>query len=344
MDQTLLIIPLSVLATALPTAAYVGIVWWLDRYEKEPAWLLAAAFLWGAVPAVVASLIAELIAGVPSGLLGGSLASVIDTSLSAPIIEEVAKGFALLLLFILFRREFDGVLDGIVYGAMVGFGFAMTENVLYFLGAYSTGGLADWGVVVFLRSVVFGLNHALFTAITGAGLGLARYYASTAKRIIVPVAALLLSISFHGIHNLFAQLNDVVCGAVLVSVVTDWSGILVMLLVAVAALRKEKACIATELAEEVRYGTLTPAEYQTAQSTWLRTSARWAAFNTNGIGAYRRVGQAYQLLTELAFKKRQARLMGDESGNLAEVRRLRHQLAQLRLWTVSTRPPATGRE
>jgi RsiW-degrading membrane proteinase PrsW (M82 family) len=174
MGQALLIILLSVLATALPTAVYLGVVWWLDRYEKEPLWLLAGAFAWGAVPAVVASLIAELIAGVPSGLLAGSFASTIDSSLSAPIIEELVKGLAVLLIFLAFRAEFDDVLDGIVYGAMVGFGFAMTENVLYFLSAYSTGGLADWGAVVFLRSVVFGLNHALYTSIAGAGLGLAR--------------------------------------------------------------------------------------------------------------------------------------------------------------------------
>jgi protease PrsW len=330
MDQALLIIPLSILATALPTAVYVYVVWWLDRYEKEPVLLLGGAFLWGAAPAVVASLIAELIAGVPSGLLGGSLASTIDSSLSAPIIEETAKGVAVLLLFLAFHREFDDVMDGIVYGAMVGFGFAMTENVLYFLSAFATGGLADWGSVVFLRSVIFGLNHALYSSIVGAGFGLARYYRSTAKRIAVPLVALFLAISLHGIHNLFAQLNDAVCGAVLVSVVSDWSGVLVMLLVAAATWRKEKSWIVVELADELRMGTLTPAEYLTAQSPWRRTRARWDALHTNGIGAYRRVGLAFQLLTELAFKKRQARLMGDESGNFDEMQRLRQQIAQVR--------------
>jgi protease PrsW len=343
MDQALLIIPLSVLATALPTAAYVSVVWWLDRYEKEPIWLMAGAFLWGAVPAVVASLVAELIAGVPSGLLGGSLASTIDSSLSAPIIEEVAKGLAVLLLFLAFHGEFDDVMDGIVYGAMVGFGFAMTENVLYFLSAYSTGGLANWESVVFLRSVVFGLNHALYTSIAGAGLGLARFYRSSAKRVAVPLLALFLAVSLHSIHNLFAQLNDVVCGAVLVSVVSDWSGVLVMLFVAAATWRKEKSWITVELADEVRMGTLTPAEYVTAQSTWQRTRARWDALNTNGIGGYRRVGLAYQLLTDLAFKKRQARLMGDETGNFAEMQRLRQQIAQIR-YDAGQMAPAARQE
>ncbi len=330
MDQALLIIPLSILASALPTTVYVYVVWWLDRYEKEPIWLLTAAFLWGAVPAVIVSLIGEIIAGLPTGLLAGSLASTIDSSLSAPVIEETAKGLAVLLLFFAFHHEFDGVLDGIVYGAMVGFGFAMAENVLYFLSAYSTDGLSGWGVVVFLRSIVFGLNHALYTSITGVGIGLARYSRSGASRIAGPLLALFLAISLHSVHNLFAQLNDAICGAVLVSVVTDWSGVLVMILVVAAIWHKEREWIATELAEEIRFGTLTPAEYVVAQSPWKRAGARWDAFTASGISGYRRVGAAYQLLTELAFKKRQTRMMGDETGNLAEIQHLRQQVARIR--------------
>jgi protease PrsW len=330
MDQTLLIVPLSVLATALPTAVYVYAVWWLDRYEKEPVRLLAGAFLWGAVPAVIASLILELIAGVPTSFLGGSLSATIDTGLSAPIIEEMAKGLAVFLLFLVFHREFDDILDGIVYGAMVGFGFAMSENVLYFLSAYAEGGLSDWGTVVFLRSVIFGLNHALYTSIVGAGFGLARYYRSGVKRFVVPVAALLLAISLHAIHNVFAQVNDLICGAVLVSIVSDWSGVLVVVLVAAAVWQKEKLCIAAELADEVRFGTLTATEYQVVQSPWQRAGAALQARKHGGMAASRRVGRAYQLLTELAFKKRQTRLMGDEDGNVAEVHQLRQQIAQLR--------------
>jgi RsiW-degrading membrane proteinase PrsW (M82 family) len=343
MDQALLVIPISVLATAIPTAFYVGIVWWLDRYEKEPVWLLAGAFLWGAVPAVVASLIAELVAGVPTGLLGGALASTIDSSLSAPVIEEVVKGAAVVVIFLAFRSEFDDVLDGIVYGAMVGLGFAMTENVLYFISAYSTGGPANWGMVVFLRSVVFGLNHALYTSVTGAGLGLARYYRGAIPRVAVQVAALFLAISLHGIHNLFVELNDLVCGAVLVSALSDWGGILVVFLVAAAFWQKEKSWIASELAEEVRLGTVTAGEYQAAQSTWRRTGARWDALTKHGFGAYRRAGLGYQLLTELSFKKRQARLMGDENGDLAEVQRLRGQIARLRFDSDGRTAPTAKR-
>jgi RsiW-degrading membrane proteinase PrsW (M82 family) len=39
----------SFLATAAPTALWIGIAWRCDRYEREPAPLLIASFLWGAI-------------------------------------------------------------------------------------------------------------------------------------------------------------------------------------------------------------------------------------------------------------------------------------------------------
>ena len=58
---------------------------------------------------------------------------------------------------------------------MVGLGFAFVENIFYGMGAAAEGGgLGDVFVLALLRSVVFGLNHSLFTSVTGAGLGYAR--------------------------------------------------------------------------------------------------------------------------------------------------------------------------
>ena len=52
--------------------------------------------------------------------------------ISAPLVEESAKAIILLIFFFAKRDEFDGVVDGIVYAAMVGLGFAMTENIQYY--------------------------------------------------------------------------------------------------------------------------------------------------------------------------------------------------------------------
>ncbi len=325
-----LLLLLSILAAAIPTMAYVFVVWWLDRYEKEPVSLLAVAFLWGAIPGVVLSVIAELIAGVPTSLLGEGVAAVLDTSFTAPVVEELVKALALFFLFLAFYKEFDGVLDGIVYGALVGFGFALTENVLYFLNAFDSGGFGQWGTVVLLRTVVFGLNHALFTSIVGAGLGLIRYRKAAWQRILIPLLALLLAMTLHGIHNLFAQLNDVLCGTILVSLISDWGGVVVIVVIAVLAWRREKTWIVLELADEVRRGVLTGPEYGLVQSPLQRLGARWDAWGSGGWMAYGRLGRFFQLVTDLAFKKHQARTMGDERGNLAEIEHLRKQIAALR--------------
>src|SRR2546423_1696685 len=65
-------------------------------------------------------------------------------------------------------------LDGIVYGSLVGIGFAMTENVLYFGREYVQDGLVGVGLLFYFRVVLGGLGHALYTGTTGAALGYAR--------------------------------------------------------------------------------------------------------------------------------------------------------------------------
>ena len=116
----------ALLGALIPTVFYVLFVWWLDRYDKEPVWLLALAFAWGAMPAAFLSVVAELAFDASITLVAGEglLADLASVSISAPLVEESAKGVALIALALLFRREFHNALDGIVYGAMIGFGFA----------------------------------------------------------------------------------------------------------------------------------------------------------------------------------------------------------------------------
>ncbi len=147
----LLLVALTILAAVAPAVLYSLLIWWLDRYEKEPWGLLGATFVWGAIPAVCFALMGEFILEIPfSCVFGEAAGQVIGGSVVAPVVEEVVKGFAVFVVFLVFRREFDGLLDGIVYGALVGFGFGMTENAFYFVGGFLEGGAADWLLVVFL--------------------------------------------------------------------------------------------------------------------------------------------------------------------------------------------------
>src|SRR5688500_2452389 len=118
----LLAIVISLFAAVVPTIFYVILFYWADRFEREPRWLAFVAFFWGALPAIILSLIGELVIGEPFVTMPDSLAGdVVAGSLVAPIVEELFKGAALFGIFWWKRQEFDGVLDGIIYGALVGF-------------------------------------------------------------------------------------------------------------------------------------------------------------------------------------------------------------------------------
>lgn len=322
---------LSILIGLTTTALYVALVWWLDRYEKEPLSLAAIAFLWGAIPAILVSLIAELLLDVPLVALGEGLAyQVVSSSLIAPAIEEVVKAVALLGLFFFWRHEFDNVLDGIIYGALVGFGFATTENLFYSLASLGEGGWGNWSVVVFMRTVLFGLNHSFFTALTGIGFGYARLARERWKHWLAPLAGLGAAITCHAVHNLGASLAEVGCLIILFSLVADWGGVLVVAVIALVAARQEQRCIAAELCEEVTRGILPAQEHRVILSYRQRFATRWRALRAGDWRAWRQWGRLFQLATELAFKKHQFRTLGDEKGNAEAIASLRREIMALR--------------
>jgi RsiW-degrading membrane proteinase PrsW (M82 family) len=322
---------LTVLAAVAPAVLYSLVVWWLDRYEKEPWGLLAATFFWGAMPAIFLSLTAEFVLGVPfSGLLGETAAELIQGSLVAPVVEELVKGIAILLVFLIFRSEFDGLLDGIVYGALVGFGFAMTENGLYFLGALLEGDAATWLMVVFVRTLVFGLNHGLFSAIVGMGFGYAAVATRRWERWLAPVVALGAAIVVHSVHNFSTSMASELCWPFLISLVNDWGGVIVIFLIVLLSWDRERRWITQELWDEVSAGTLSQDEYDTAVSYTRRVATQWGALSRYGLREARRVGRLNQLATELAFAKHRFRASTDDTSTKEAISRLRGEIRTLR--------------
>jgi RsiW-degrading membrane proteinase PrsW (M82 family) len=327
----LVLAALTILASVTPAVLYSLVVWWLDRYEKEPWGLLAATFFWGAVPAIVLSLVAEFVLGMPfSGLLGEATAQLLQGGLLAPIVEESVKGVAILLIFLVFRAEFDGLLDGIVYGALVGFGFGMTENALYFLGALLEGGAGTWLLVVFMRTLVFGLNHGLFSAIVGLGFGYASIAGSAWQRWLIPPLGLGGAIAVHAVHNLSTSAASELCWPVLISLANDWGGVLVLILMVFLSWDRERAWIVEELRDEMAAGTLSAGEYETAASYHGRLARQWRALVRDGVGQARLVRRFFQLATELAFAKRRLRGSLDLGAEDPVISAIRGELTALR--------------
>ncbi len=308
----------SFLAAILPTIFLVWLIWLGDRYEREPTGLLIAAFVWGALPAIFVALLAELIAGAPFGTetLGDSL---VQAAMIAPPVEELVKGLALLGLVRFARMEIDDTLDGIVYGALVGAGFAMTENFFYFLAAESARGLL-WTVL--LRAFVFGLNHIFYTAIFGAAVGYAVSVRNKGGARLIMLLGLMLAMMAHAFHNFSVTLAEQVPPLFLATLLMNWGGALVMGLIVLAAGRRERSVIRAYL-ESKEAAALTPADRRRLLST-LPPAERFIPNFPWLSQARQRQNRLYQYVAELAFRRRRLAKANEKDGE-----RLRKEIAAL---------------
>lgn len=189
-------------AALAPAAAAGALVAWLDRRAHPPRRLLLAAFLWGAVVApAVAVTLNEAIRAWLGGVTDPARAARLTGALAAPAVEEIAKAAALAILVLLRRRDVRGVTDGIVFGALVGVGFTMAENLYYFALAAVAGGGGGLAESIYLRAALGGLLHPTFSAAAGAGLGWARGAPRGWRRRAAPWLGLALAILQHVAWN-----------------------------------------------------------------------------------------------------------------------------------------------
>jgi RsiW-degrading membrane proteinase PrsW (M82 family) len=317
---------LSVLLSFGAAGIYAYITYSLDRYEKEPALLLIGVFLWVAVVAIIGAIIAELVFQFGLFALTGSkaIAEFTTVSLFGPLVEETVKGFAVLLVFLAFRSEFDDILDGIVYAGVVALGFAATENALALFGfGYGKLGYVGLFTLFFIRVILGGWNHAFFTAFIGIGLAIARRSRGWPVRFAAPIGGWVVAVFFHSLNNALITLLGL--GGLALSLLVDWTGWLVILGVIVWALLRERGWMKKYLFEEIEKETITSRQYLVATSLWRQTAARAAAM---GSGRFRSTSRFYQLLGELAQKQEQHSQLGEES-NAATINRLRSEVARL---------------
>jgi len=307
---------LSTIAAVVPAIGYSLIVLYIDRYEAEPWYTLLGAFLWGAVVAVVFSVILELIAdSIVFAAYGPEASEFIGLAVTAPIVEELTKGAALVVLLIAFRNEFDDVLDGIVYGALVGLGFAMTENILYFGAVFLEEGIVGLGVLFVLRVVLGGFAHALYTGTTGAALGWARsQYGRGALRVLVPLGGLLLAILQHALWNGTAYYlaentgDDASWSELLLIFLFEPAAFLLPPLITVAIIaevanRRQLRIIREQLSDEVARGTLTGSALVTLSDARLRRRASRTAFTSGNLERWSTQRRFMQIASDLAYQK-----------------------------------------
>jgi RsiW-degrading membrane proteinase PrsW (M82 family) len=318
----------------------------LDRNEKEPWRLVLVATAWGAIVSTSLAFWGEALWDLvfTANLLPGP-ATDASTAYSAGIFEEVAKGVAVLLLYLIMRDEFDNVIDGIVYGAAVGFGFNFMESVgymthLYALYAPDGSGVASAVSMWYWRQVI-GLffGHAAYTALIGAGIGVARQLPRLGQRAAVIACGFLAAIAAHFAWDAWQALalsgvsdpTTVLVLAHLRYLFMVGPFVAVLLVLLAMGLQLEGAALTRHLDAEARSGSgaVRPEEVAVLMSPRRRFEARMSALATEGLGGYVRTSRRQTAQLSLAMERwHRERSECDEGPDAEEV--LRRQVRALR--------------
>jgi RsiW-degrading membrane proteinase PrsW (M82 family) len=290
----------------LPVPLLVAVVLWMDRLEPEPRGNLAFAFGWGAGVAALAALIINTadLEYVTQPALGASTGEYVAATFGAPVVEETLKGLVLIGLLWRRRAEFDGLTDGVIYAGMVGLGFAMVENVGYYIDALVTparGGIALLGYTFVLRGLVSPLLHPIFTSMTGLGVAY-----SASRRHGAPWAVALGLFAAMVLHGTWNGLSLFGTGGLVAGYLIMACVLAALIAILVADRRRVIGLIRRYLPGYERTGLVTPDDIAMLASLGARAAARRWARTVGGLQAASAMSDYQLAATELALARAKA--------------------------------------
>jgi len=272
----IIILFLSVLAAFVPMIGYLLLVWWMDRYLRQPLWMVALVFVWGAVGAISVGITGSQFLEYPlAQVFGRQATDAIGAIFIAPFVEEIAKGCVLMLVAM--RRDFNSIADGVVFGAAAGLGFGMTENFLYFNQVYGSAGFSAWLQNIYVRTLFSALLHCVTTSTFGMALGFVKFRPEIPHKRWIVIGGLLLAMILHGFWNACMVLGSAFHSPLLVQTGLATLPVLVILLLIVyqIALYMEGRIFRAELMEESQMGTIPTSDVATLSSYLGRKGKNW---------------------------------------------------------------------
>ena len=311
---------LSLLISLVPVILLVAILYWVDQYQKGPIKLFAVAFSWGAIPALLVAFSVQLFFKIPANLMGSSALEAIRLGILAPVVEEILKAAGILFIYWRFRRDINDVLDGIFYGAVVGFGFAFISNLFRYTGDFFSLGFPALNLSFVALRTVHVLNHGLYTAIFGAFLGFASQVKSRRRFWTLLIGGLVSSIATHALQNLLS--NNLV-GLNAFTVVVTIAGTLVLWVVGGWSLVQQRRLLRTEL-----QGLVHETLYTSIQHPLVRLKTQWQALRHGGFRAWLHLRRLQGLCIHLARLRLQARLHPEKISGLEEAEALQAEIAR----------------
>jgi len=291
-------------AGVLQAVVYLFFIRAVDLYERESLRYVLPVFAWGFSVAVVFSFLFNTLSAVTLtevASLDRRVVGFVTAVFVAPVVEEFWKGLAVFVIFgvsyLASRRrgviEFSGVMDGIVYGSAVGFGFAIVEDLLY----YAQAGPETFVV----RRLFGGFAHAAFTALTGIGVGLIPWVRYRSLKVLLPLAGLTGAVALHGAFNFVASLFGPLAYVVLFFVLAGYAALILFWLWV------ERRIIRTELRSEVGASISRP-EYEILPTYFRRTAYYLGLLARLRLVKWRRARRVHAAAVDLAFTRRLSRL------------------------------------
>lgn len=287
---------LALLLFALYAVPFILVVRALDYLEREPPLLLAMAFVWGGLVAISTAIPANnAIHNIIAKVISPGFADTWYPAIAGPTTEEPLKALGVIAVVLLARAHVNSVVDGFVYGAMVGLGFQVVEDFIYALNAVMFAADGDQvGPVItvfFVRGFIGGLwSHTLFTALAGAGIGYAVVHnkLSWRRRIGVAVVAFAGAWTLHFVWNtpwLMDGFGYGFLGLLAALLIKGMPGFLAVLLILRAAHKQEATFYAEHLDELHDPELATPGEIKALCTRRGRALARQYAKSHGGVRA-----------------------------------------------------------
>ncbi|WP_176993346.1 PrsW family intramembrane metalloprotease [Nonomuraea jiangxiensis] len=313
-------LPLS----ALVTLPVVGAFRWLDRWEPERPRRLASAFAWGASFAAFCSIWSqEGLQTLVDTTVGSDFGAWFRPLVITPVTEEVLKGLFLVWLLMYRRRQITGLLDGIVYGGIIGAGFSFTENVLYLGRTITTFAASDTsdvkaiaalGASFILRVVMVPFFHPFMVAVFGLGIAAAAGRRGRGVRVGLPLVGLFAAIVLHGVWDWAGLAGSdpfmiyKIYGAVMVPL------FLTILVVALVLRNREGKMIAAALPRLARDGHIAPEDVARLANLGERRRWRRDVRRRSGRAAARATGRYQAEASALGIRTARAQTTGDSEG------------------------------
>jgi RsiW-degrading membrane proteinase PrsW (M82 family) len=310
--------------SVIPMLFYLIIIWWMDRYDREPFWLVSLNFFWGATGAILFGIIGSMIMGLgisefiyqfASESDAGTLNDLAGAVIVAPIVEESTKGIFLLIMAL--SRNFDGPVDGAVYGGAIGLGFGMTENFLYFL-SFPTS-YESLFVLIIIRTLFSAVLHCCTQAVFGAAIGFAKFRGFIAKFTVIPLG-LGIAVFMHFLWNLTVSFESTALIGFVFMILT----IIIIFIVFQFGVYHDGKIILRELTDESNNGSIPREHLYYLPYTSRRYKRGWLKGKINHR-------EYVKTATKLALRKHQSRTIRSTAKNsyLREIELLRNKIATM---------------